>query len=107
MSWAIDFDDAEFDGVFLGGGNGGYGDFGVFGHVVLDHAGDVHAVDVVAAENCDHVRPGLLDEVDVLEDGVGSALVPGFVLGAHLGGHRDDKVALEEAGELPAFAEVL
>ena len=46
--------------------------------VVLDHAGDVHAVDVIAAENRHHVRIGLLHQVDVLVDGVGRALIPGF-----------------------------
>ena len=39
---------------------------------------DVHAVDVVAAEDRHHVRIGLLHQVDVLVDGVGRALVPGF-----------------------------
>jgi len=44
--------------------------------VILDHAGDVHAVDVIAAENRHHVRIRLLHQVDVLVDGIGGALVP-------------------------------
>ena len=78
-----------------------------FSHVVFDHAGDVHAVDVIAAEDRHHVRVGLLHQVDVLIDRVGRALVPGFVLGAHLRRHRDDELVLEQAAELPALAQVL
>ena len=56
-----------------------HGDLGALVHVELDHAGDIHAVDVIAAEDRHHVRVGLLDQVDVLVDGVGRALVPGLV----------------------------
>jgi len=45
--------------------------------VELDHLPDVHPVDVVRAE--DRTTCGsLLDQVDVLVDGVGRALVPGL-----------------------------
>ena len=78
-----------------------------FSHVVFDHAGDVHAVDVIAAEDGHHVGVGLLHEVDVLIDGVRRTLIPGFILGAHLRGHRDDELILEQAAELPALAQML
>ena len=87
--------------------DGGDGDFGALLHVVFDHAGDVHAVDVIAAEDGHHVRIGLLHQVDVLVDGVRRALIPGFVLGAHLRRHRDDELILQQAAELPALAQVL
>ena len=66
-------------------------------HVELDHAGDVHAVNVIAAENRHHVRIGLLHQVDVLVDGVGRALVPGLARRAHLRRHRDHELRLEQA----------
>jgi hypothetical protein len=47
--------------------------------MVFDHTGDVHAVDVIAAEDRHHLRIGLLHQVDVLVDGIGGSLVPGFV----------------------------
>ena len=100
-------DDAEFDGVLFGGGDGGYRDFGALLHVVFDHAGDVHAVDVISAEDGHHVGIGLLHQIDVLINGVGRALIPGLILGTHLGGHGDDELSLQQAAELPAFAEVL
>src|ERR1035438_6667767 len=103
----VGFDDAEFHGVLPRGGDGGDSDFGALLHVVLDHAGDVHAVDVIAAEDGYNVGIGLLDQVDVLINGVGRALIPGFVLGAHLCRHRDDELILQQASELPALAEVL
>ena len=92
---------------FLRSGDRGDGDFGALLHVVFDHAGDVHAVDVIAAEDGHHVRIGLLHQVDVLINGVGRALIPGFILGAHLRGHRDHELILQQAAELPALAEVL
>src|ERR1035441_752626 len=103
----VGFDDAEFHGVLPRGGDGGDGDFGALLHVVLDHAGDVHAVDVICAEDGHDVGIGLLHQIDVLINGVGRALIPGFVLGAHLRRHRDDELILQQAAELPAFAEVL
>jgi len=101
------FDDAELGGKLLFHGNGGDGDCGALLLVILDHAGDVHAVDMVAAEDGHHVRIGLFYQVDVLVDGVGRALVPGFTGRAHLGRHRNNELVLEEASELPALAEVL
>ena len=74
---------------------------------MLDHAGDVHAVDVISAEDGHHVRIGLLHQIDVLINGVRRALIPGLILGAHLGRHRDHELILQQAAELPALAEVL
>ena len=68
---------------------------------------DVHAVDVIAAEDGHHVRVGLLHQVDVLVDGVGRALIPGLVRRTHLRGHGNDELGLQQAAELPAFAQVL
>ena len=93
--------------MLLRHGDGGDGHFRVPGHVEVDHAGDVHAVDVVAAEDGHHMRVGLLDEVDVLIDGVGRSLVPGFILRAHLGRHGDNEVALQQSAELPSLAQML
>ena len=78
---------------FFGDGNRRDRHLGALLHVVLDHARDVHAVDVIAAEDRHHVRVGLLDEVDVLVDRVRRALVPGLAGGAHLRRHRDDELA--------------
>src|SRR5262245_54029471 len=101
------FDDAEFDGVDFRNRNRRDCDISAPLHMELDHAGDVHAVDVVAAEDRDYVRVGLLHEVDVLIDGVGGALVPSLSGRAHLRGYRNHELILEEATELPAFVDVL
>jgi len=106
-SVVIGFDDAEFRGELAGEGIGGDGDFGAASHVEIDHAADIHAVDVIASEDGHDVRVGLLDEIDVLKNGVGGSLIPGLVLGAHLRGDVDDEVALEQAAELPSLAQVL
>ncbi len=47
--------------------------------VNVDHVRDVHAVDVIGAEDGHDVRLGLFDQIDVLVDGVGGALIPGLV----------------------------
>ena len=101
------FDDAEFGGELLLHGNGGHRYAGALLLVVLDHAVDVHAVDMVAAENGHHVRVGLLHQVDVLINGVGRALIPGLARRAHLRRHRDDELRLQQSAELPALAQVL
>ena len=106
-SVVIGFDNAEFRGELSVEGNGGDGDFGAASHVEIDHAADIHAVDVIASEDGHNVRVGLLDQIDVLKNGVGSSLIPGFVLGAHLRGDVNDEVALQQAAELPSLAEVL
>ena len=53
------------------------------------------------------MRIGLLDKVDVLVDGVGRTLIPGFARGPHLGRHRNDELGLEQSAELPALGEML
>jgi len=75
--------------------------------VEVNHAANVHPVDVIAAEDGHHMRIGLLDQVDVLQDGVGGALVPGFIPRAHLCRHGNNEVALQQSAELPSLAQVL
>ena len=100
-------DDPEFGRLIAVHGDGRHGDLRRFVGVVLDHAGDVHAVDVIAAENRHHVRVRLLHQVDVLVDGVGGPLVPRFAGRAHLRRHRNHELRLEQLPELPALAQVL
>src|SRR5271157_1914186 len=99
--------DAEFAGVLSGCGYGGDRHLRVPGNVEGDHAGDVHAVDVIGAEDGHHVRVRLLDEIDVLQDSVGRTLVPGFGLGTHLRRYWDNKVARQQSTELPYLAQML
>ena len=74
--------------------------------MVRDHLADVHEVDVVGAEHRDQLRLRELDQVDVLVDRIGGALVPLLAL-AHLGGDRNDELAGEDLGELPRVSHVL
>jgi hypothetical protein len=103
----IGLNDPEFGGELLRHGDSGDRHPRVPGHVEVDHAGDVHAVDVIGPEDGHHVRVGLLDEVDVLQDGVGRTLVPCFALRTHLRRHRDDEVGLQDSAELPSLAQML
>ena len=103
----VGLNDPEFGGVLFGHGNGGNGHFRVFGQVEINHAGNVHAVDVIAAEDRHHMRIGLLDKVDILQDGVGGALVPGFILRTHLCRHGDYEVAFQQPAELPPLTQML
>ncbi len=107
MSVLGGLDHAELDGVPAVYGDGGHRHLGALLHVVLDHAHDVHAVDVIAAEDRHHVRVGLLHQVDVLVNRVRSALVPGLAGRAHLRRHGDDELRFQQAAELPALAHVL
>ena len=100
-------DDAELDRQATVHRNGRHGGFGSARGVELDHGADVHAVDVIGPEDGHDVGMRLFHQVDVLEDGIGGALVPGFLRRAHLRRHGDDEVVIEQAAELPAVAEVL
>ena len=88
-------------------GDGGDGRLGALVHVELDHLADVHAVDVIGAEDDHEVRIGLLDQIDVLIDGVGGAAIPVLAGGTHLRGHGNDEVLLQQAAHFPAVAKVL
>ena len=101
----VDFDDAEFAGFRDGNGNGRDGEERRPAQVEINHLVDVHLVDVVAAENGHEVRSFVRDEVDVLEDGVGSPLVP-VVAGAHLRGHEVN-VLVEARVQVPGRRNVL
>ena len=73
----------------------------------VDHMGEIHAIDMVRAEDGDDVRLGLLDQVDVLIDGVRRSLIPGFTGRAHLGGDGNDELIFQQTAHLPAFVEML
>jgi hypothetical protein len=64
--------------------------------VELDHLAHVHLVDVVGAEHDHHVGAKVLDQVEVLVDGVGCAAVPAFAH-AHLRGDDGHEVGVRAA----------
>ena len=72
--------------------------------VLLDHLARVHAVDVVGAEDDHVVRPLVVEQVEVLVDGVGRAGEPARAA-AHLRRHRRHVVA-EQRGERPRHRDV-
>ena len=72
--------------------------------VLVDHLADVHAVDVVGAEDDDDVRPLVVDQVQALEDRVGAAGVPARAEPL-LRRHRGDVVA-EQLRHPPGLRDV-
>jgi hypothetical protein len=68
--------------------------------VEIDHLADVHAVDVVGAEDRDDVRIGLAHEVQVLAHGVRGAPVPALAP-LHLGGDGADELVAQHRAEPP------
>ncbi len=103
----VDLDHAELLGVFLIDRDHGDRHAGVLLGMELDHLPDIHPVDVIGAEQHDQIGLGLLDQVGVLEDGVGRAAVPRLTRRAHLRRHRNDELLLKQSAELPAVAQVL
>ena len=91
---AVDLHDPELVGLLGPDGRHGDADLGARGDVEVDELPVVHPVEVVAGEDEDE-RPGVLDEVEVLADGVGRALVPVPVLQGLLGREQGDVVAVE------------
>ena len=78
--------------------DGRHGEVGLLLHVEVEHLPDVHAVDVVGAEDEDVVRLLVGDDVEVLVDGVGGALEP---LGAVAHLRRDELDVLVQEGREP------
>ena len=93
---------AELVDVALGHHHHADGDVRLLVLVVGDHGVEVHPVDVVAAEDDHLLGRVVLDEVDVLADGVRRALVPVRVLFA--GARRQDLDPAGAAGEIPGLA---
>ena len=72
--------------------------------MLLDHLAEVHAVDVVGADDDHDVGLHVLDDVDRLVDRVGGAEVP-VLAEALLRGDRGDVVA-QQRGEAPHLRDV-
>jgi len=101
---AIDLDDPEVDRLVPGHGDRRHRDTGPGGLVVVDHLARVHAVDVVGTEHAHQVWVLVVDQVEVLVDGVGRPLEPERTP-PHLrrdGGH----VVVEQRREAPRLADV-
>ena len=89
----VGFDDTELLGGFRGGNfDGGDGDVGAGIDVLLKHSGVVHLVDVIAGKDEDELGALAADGVDVLINGVGSALIP-LLRDAQLWGKHFDEFA--------------
>jgi hypothetical protein len=74
--------------------------------VKLDHLANIHPVDVVRAKDGHQMLIRVFDEVDVLINGVGRALVPGLSGRAHLCRNRNDEMILQQRAELPTIAKM-
>jgi hypothetical protein len=70
------------------------------------HLAVVHLVDVVAGEDDDVRGAQAVEDVEVLEDGVGGAAVPVLLVDALLGGEEVDELAHLAAQEAPAALQV-
>ena len=71
----------------------------------LDHLLQVHAVNMVSAEDGDDVEVAILYQVDVLVNGICCAPVP-TVPCALLCGDRKNEVITQDGTEPPAFLQV-
>jgi hypothetical protein len=88
------FDHAKLRRKIDRDGHGRNSHLGAFPLVKLDHLADVHPINVVCAEDGHQMLIHMFNEVDVLIDGVGRALVPGLVNRTHLCRNRDDEMIL-------------
>ena len=83
-----------------------HGHGGVMLDMEVDHLLHVHPVDMVGAEHRDQFGLGVIEQVEILKDRVGGAVVPGLAQ-PHLGRHRGDEVVGQQPAELPAVLEML
>ena len=99
-------DDAEIAGLLARHLDAGHGQVGLFGDVEGQQAAIVHLVDMVAGEDEDIFGVIAAQHVEVLEHGIGGALVP--VL-AHLllGRQQVDELVEPSVEEAPASLQVM
>ncbi len=102
----VDVHDAETRRFGRGHLEAGDGDIRARVDVLHEHALVVHLVDVVAGENDDVLGRVVVDDVDVLEHGIGGAGVP-LVLGHALAGGQDvEALVAHRLQEVPAALQV-
>ena len=101
----VHLDDAELARVLDGDGDCRNRKECCATQVEVNHLVDIHLVDVVAAEDGYEVRAFVRNQVDVLEDGVGGALVP-VVASAHLCRHQIH-VLVEARVQVPCGGDML
>ncbi len=101
------FDHAELGGLFLRDRDRGDGGLGVLTHVVLEHLADIHPVDVIGPEDHHVMRISLLNQIDVLINSVGGALIPVFARRPHLRRHGNDEILPEQPAYFPSLAQML
>ena len=87
----VGFQDAEAGGVGAADREGGDGEVGLGGQVVAQDLAEIHAVELVAAEDEEIFVVALEEIAQVLAHGVGGALVPGRVHRRLLGGQDLDE----------------
>ena len=101
------FHDAKLGRQLLGRGNSCNRRVRAFFVVEFDHLPDVHSIDMVRAEHKDQVRLRPVDQIDILENGIGRALIPGFIRRTHLRRDRHYELMRQETAELPRVPQVL
>ena len=104
VALVVRLDHTEVDRLVLRHRDRGHGHAGPDVEMFGDHLTRVHPVDVVGAEHAHDVRPLVVDEVQVLIDGVRRPLEP-VRPAAHLGGHRRH-VVVEHRREPPGLGDV-
>ena len=87
-------EDAEAGGLLHGDLDDGDGAVGAIFGVLAEHVGIVHLIDVVAGEDEDVFGVIVLDEADVLVDGVGGTGEPGALFAGALVGRQDKDAAV-------------
>ena len=104
----VDAHDTEAGGFLLRYFDAGHRAFRAAVHVIGQHGGVVHLVDVVTRQDDDVFGFGVvgLQDVNVLINGVGGAAIPGFFVDALLGRHEIDKLIDFAAQEAPAALQV-
>ena len=98
--------DAEADGLHPRHLEAADGDVGALVDVLLQHQLVVHLVDVVAGEDHHELRAVVGDDVEVLVDRVGGALVPLGLADALAGGQDVEALVALGAEEVPAALQV-
>ena len=100
----LHLDDSELVGEGDRLPDGGHGETQTGRDVRIHHLAEVHAVDVVGADDHDDVGLLVAHQVEALEDGVGGAAEPALsqaLLGGH-GGH----VGIQQARQPPGLRHV-
>src|SRR5579864_9138077 len=93
---------AKFSGELRCDWNCSDGHIRVSAFVKLNHVFDIHAINMVCAEDGDGAVIGVIDQTQILKNRIRGSSIPGLFAAMYLGRRGNDELVPKQIAELPA-----